>query len=118
MQRNWDLLRKIMLHIEAQPESQCQLRADDWPEYGEDEVNYHLNLLIEARLVKGECSVRRSAIVQCRVTGLSWAGHEFLDSIRGESAWLNIKKEVKARGLELGFDVVKLAAGKLAESLF
>ena len=41
------------------------------------------------------------------VDGLTWKGHEFLDTIRSKSVWEKIKSAALEKGLELTFDTIK-----------
>ena len=41
------------------------------------------------------------------VGALTWEGHDFLDNIRNESTWNNIKKIISDKGLPLIIDVIK-----------
>ena len=41
------------------------------------------------------------------VSGLTWAGHDFLDSIRDESVWSAVKKKLTAVGGSASIDVLK-----------
>ena len=50
--------------------------------------------------------------------GLTWEGHNFLDSIRKDSTWSKVKGAVKERGLEQTFDSIKAAAAVLIQNAF
>jgi uncharacterized protein DUF2513 len=97
MTRDMDLIRTLLLWIEAQPQLDgTRWLAPDKPEdvgvsdHSIEEVQYHLNLLIEAGFVEGKSFDAAGTVVFSRLT---WKGHEFLENIKDVSVW----KQVKAR---------------------
>ena len=84
MQRDWDTVRRILLAVEALPTESSQVDSAEIPGIEQEAAAYHLRLLLEAGLIKGGC---RSALgpAWCYATALTWAGHEFLDTIRQAS---------------------------------
>lgn len=116
MKRDWDLIRMLLVELEA---SEGNLFTRDVSGYPEDAVNYHMGLLINAGLAEGECSTGiGSSGTTCRLKRLTWAGHEFLDGIRSKNAWNAVKKVAQDKGLALSFEVVKLAAAHVIKSMF
>ena len=106
MTRDWNLIRKILIRMEEEPGSRYELRAGDWPDYDVDVVNYHLNLMIEAKLIGGQCQVRRTTTVLCVVREITWKGHELLDTIRKDTIWNRIKQAAIDKGVDLTFDLI------------
>jgi hypothetical protein len=95
MQRDMDLVRDLMLRIEADPVLDGNRfiafnKSDDFPGHSVDEVTYHVDLLLEAGLVKGHSGNPNPLISQ-----LTWKGHEFLDDIRDPSIWASVKERTK-----------------------
>lgn len=92
MKRDMDLIRELLLRIESfeiepggttpslRPAFDTELQIDG---YTPDQVDYHLNHLIDAGLVEGQCSADHYFILQ----RLTWAGHDFLDSVRDPEIW-------------------------------
>lgn len=107
MKRDWDTVRRILTRLEEMPSG--ELRPDDFAD-DEDVTNYHMNLLIEARLVEGACQVSRTNINRCKLTRLTWNGHELLDSIRRDSIWNRIKTKAQEKGIDMTFDVIAALA--------
>lgn len=106
MKRNNELIRRIILKIEDQPEALADLTASAWPADNEDEVNYHLQLLIEAKIIEGTCQVRRSSISHCRVSRLTWKGHELADAFRRDTTWASIKQVAIDKGIDLTVEII------------
>lgn len=98
MKRDMELIRELMLAIESQ-DGDFNYESIEALGYDEHQIDYHLELLIEEKLVGGEVHHLMggsSPIIQ--VDKLSWSGHEFLDNARNESVWKDTMKQVKERG--------------------
>ena len=113
MKRDWDQIRRILIALE---ESQGgMIRASDFDD-PEPVVNYHMNLMIQAKLVEGQCVVNNAHVRSCRVERMTWKGHELLDSIRQQSAWNRIKKAAMDKGVDLTLDAIMVLAKNLLSS--
>ena len=107
MKRDMDLVRELLLKLEAEP-----LDGNLWPlepdalgiaDHSPDEIAYHLVLLIDGGLLDGEREQSGGFVAR----KLTWAGHDFLDSVRDAKVWRTTKDRVKAAG---GFSIEILAA--------
>lgn len=108
MQRNWDLIREILLYIETLPDFDTPVLAKNFVGYDDETVNYHLWLLIQSGLIVGACTGNTPKKgLFCKATCLTWQGHEFLDSIKQDSTWHKIKTMTKEQSLSLSFEVIK-----------
>jgi Hypothetical protein (DUF2513) len=92
LKRDMDLVRKILLAIEAHPDERL-LTEPLISGSSAKVVNYHLRLLYEAGFVeavtwKGGNKIDFGAI------GLTWRGHEFLDTARDETIWQKAKTKL------------------------
>jgi hypothetical protein len=109
MKRDMDLVRTILLEIEAyKPEPGTFIlfrNHGDSPIDGYDagECFYNLRLAIDAGLVRAGQD-HGSAVA---VHGLTWKGHDFLDQIRDPEIWRITKEGAKQAG---GFSFELLAA--------
>lgn len=105
MKRDMELIRKLLLSIEENPD---QLEVEG---YDEDCIKYHSMLLIEAGLLDGDVSyyLSNTSIVPdfVSVNRLTWDGHEFLDNIRKEEVWNTIKTEFKDASISTVFNIGK-----------
>jgi len=119
MQRDWDVIRKILLKVEALPTEASKLTSDEFASVGIDAeaAVYHMRMLIESGLIVGECNSGERTIF-CYARRLTWEGHEILDKIRREAMWARIKETAREKGLDLTTDVVKAAAKSLVSQLF
>lgn len=101
MRRDMDLLRAILLAVEENPDP-YELVTPKIEEHDELEVCHHIALLADAGLVTAR---DRSAIgVYYWSAGhLTWAGHEFLDLVRNDALWDEIKRRVHEASDGLAF---------------
>lgn len=91
MKRDMDLVRQILLAIEASPEPTL-------PQHpvitgvSESDVIYNIMLLKQAGLIDGNDFRAMGQPMPVYISiGLTWAGHEFLDAARDESRWAKAK---------------------------
>ncbi|NJS13804.1 MAG: DUF2513 domain-containing protein [Sphingopyxis sp.] len=119
MRRDFDLIRAILLHIESAIQFDAE---DDWFQYEHDDqqaVGYSLHLMREQGLITSHLSPEYS-IAQSQshhdVT-ITWAGHDFLDSIRDDEIWRKTKEGAKQAG-GFTFDLLKsLSKGFLKKKI-
>ena len=76
MRREKELVLKILLEIEEYCDGLGPRLIDSVEGYSEDQVEYHLRLLVNAGYVETSRSSERF------VRGLTLAGHDYLDTIR------------------------------------
>ena len=109
MKRDWDLIRKILLQVESLGDTQSQIEGVEGMDA--ENVSYHINLMVEAGLVIGDCTQGLDGPLRCSASLLTWAGHEFLDKIRSAGVWNKVKAMAREKGLSLSFEMIKTAAG-------
>jgi len=89
MIRDLDLCRQILFALEdgslGSDPNNIAIEGFD----NVQQIAYHCHLLIEAGLVRGDIMESGGYGVppDARPYGLTWAGHEFLDSARPQSRW-------------------------------
>jgi hypothetical protein len=118
MRRDLSLIREILIAVETSDQSwgmDVPVIADHQREH----IVHHVGLLLDAGYI--------TAIDASTLDGrdfmqihLTWAGHEFLDALRSESAWAKVKDAVKRAGGSLSFELIKevgLSAAKEALKL-
>jgi len=125
MKRDMDLARELTLRIESMvppaglfdpflnlDPSEHAMKFDG---FTVAEVHYHLHLLAEAGFLDGVKELRGSTCVM--VKGLTWKGHDFVDSVRDPEIWRETKdgaKKVGGFSLEL---LVALAKGLIKKKI-
>ena len=129
MERNLDVIRNLLLQIEA----------SGWGFIETDEIckkidierevaDYHLKLLyqagfIEAAIVRGKEGLAHSKKIQrdedyivfVKPWSLTWEGHEYLDTMRDPEIWKKTKESVKEVG-SFSLDTLKSVAKGLIKT--
>lgn len=118
MRRNWEIIRELLTKVEK-----CALPTDivrlcDFPQECHAEISYHMALLIEAGLIKGQIVQTIGLdIKDFLVQKLTWQGHEFIDAIRSDTIWQKTKSKFTEKGISMTFDLVQAVAKEAAASL-
>lgn len=117
MKRNMDLVRKILLALEAHPHG---FAPADFTVAGYDQetIGHHVWLMAQGHLVTAEdVTVSENAGPTALPESITWHGHEFLDLVRNETVWKKLKAELKDRAITLPFELLQALAMKIAKSL-
>lgn len=116
MKRDMDLIRQILVQIEAYDGSVGEIFTLSIDGHSDDDVNYHLILLAEAGLIDA-VSAETFDSTDVEVRRLTWAGHEFLDSARSNKIWDGAKAyAIKTTG-SLSLEALKLAIPHVMKTL-
>jgi hypothetical protein len=116
MKRDFELVRKILTCIEESEGVGHQVNVDI-DGYTEDQIMYHLMLLSQADLIFAtDVPMQHKIYIMAR--GLTWEGHEFLDSIKNETVWNKTQQAVKDKGGSVSFEILKIMATGYAKTLF
>ena len=104
MKRDMNLVRELLLKLEALPlppgvlatiyPSDPALAVDG---FSADDIYHHLRMIVDG----GFLQVHRSGFAasgQLLFCGISWAGRDFLDSVRDPKIWEKTKKGAEAAG--------------------
>ncbi|HWD28285.1 MAG TPA: DUF2513 domain-containing protein [Rhizomicrobium sp.] len=121
MQRDMDLIREILLKLEGiqlPPGAMLIASVDEEelqiPGRTPAEVAYHLGLIREHGFINAPGSQPMDGIT---FRGLTWQGHDFLDSVRDPAIWRDTKEGARKAG---GFSVdvlVALAKGLIKKKI-
>ena len=111
MKRDMELVRKLLLHIEQeytyQPLDSRHIEIDG---YSKEHIAYHLKIMDDGGLIDVQNStVMVGNIHRFVIDGITWNGHEFLDSVRNDGVWSHTKESLKPVG-SASFEVVKSIA--------
>lgn len=102
MRRNMDLIRELILKLEAidfEAGTTVYLDANE-PEvaiegYRADDIDHHLTLLGNAGFLLPSTT---RPMIGITFRGLSWEGHDFVDAIRDPIIWAKTKNGAAAAG--------------------
>jgi len=117
MKRDLDLVRKILLAMEAEAHGFAPAPFTI-PGYDQEVIGHHVLLMIEGRLITGVAITAQGDGSPTALPGsITWTGHEFLDATRTDRVWTKIKTEMKDRGVALPFTLVQELALKLLKGM-
>ncbi len=113
-----DLIRSLLFHFEEKPDHKPE-KETRLPGYDEATVKYHLLLLAQAKLIDFEPeSSSTGRIIRVIPIGLFWSGHEFLDTVRNDKVWNQVKDRAREKGTEMPFEIMKSMALEIAKKFF
>ena len=78
-------------------------------EYDKNTIAYTVIKLYEADFIQAN-------IDQMYVTGITFDGHKFLDSVRSKSIWNEIKDSIRKNGIDISINAIWAAVAKIIES--
>ncbi|MEC0089914.1 DUF2513 domain-containing protein [Paenibacillus macquariensis] len=121
MKRDMEVIIETLKFIEENNENNPKLVIKlDNQEFGL--VQYNVGLMFEHGLIHATpVKVSGSRVVEYLVKGLTWEGHEFLDSVRNDNVLEKAKSLAKEKGsklFDLPFEIIKGLAVKAAQSYF
>ena len=97
MKRDMELVRSILFALESSQQNAA------FEGYDDDTVKYHKALVIEAGLADGSSlksgTGNREVPAAVMLTRLTWSGHEFLDTVRSDTVWVNTKQTFASKGI-------------------
>lgn len=99
MKRSLDLIREILLAIEDyEPERISSLQTISPTDFsGTDAQNYHhIKMLVDANFI--DLAGRPDMQANYPVSGMTMAGHDFLDAIRDQGVWDKTKDRLGKAG--------------------
>jgi hypothetical protein len=109
MKRDMELVRTLLLKVEEMPIEAGNAVSIDWADeffeivgYDRDTAIKHFELLMEAGFIAAPSG---QGMTQFVFTGLSWNGHELIDSIRNPEVGSKTKAGMKAGG-GIGLDLM------------
>ena len=107
MRRDLDLIRKIILAVEALPGGSLnqELKLDG---YTREEVGYHSYLVVDSGLALGEdVGFMEDTSPIWQISQLTAAGHDFADSARNDTTWNKAKGLLMDKGGSFTIEIVK-----------
>jgi len=104
MKRDMDLVRKILLLMEASSQNQ----VPNIEGYSSNEVGHHVYLMMQAGLIDGADITSMDDDYRIAIpTELTWQGHDFLDACRNENIWNRAKESLRLVGGDVPIAVMK-----------
>ena len=117
MERDMELVRKILLKIEEEYVAQ-EIFNLEIEGYDLKTVAYHCEIMCEAGLIARYKPFHiMSVVANFQVGRLTWEGHDFLDKIRSDTVWNKVKSTIKKRGLPMILDTIKTIATTIISAM-
>ena len=117
MKRDYELARKLLFFLEAKPTPEA-VECPRIEGYDDLTIKYHLLLLAQAKLIDFEPELTKTGrIIRVLAFNPSWQGHDFLDAVRNERVWSQVKAQASEKGTALPFDVLKTLAIEAVKKL-
>lgn len=105
MKRNLEIIKKILMAVEASEEPLQEVDG-----VTDAEFVFHVYLLIDAGFIKGAYQMNGDGVpVVALAQALTWKGCEFIDNARNETVWQKAKEFMKQAGGTVSVEIFKLA---------
>lgn len=100
-----DLVRKILLALEAAPPSGLLLEIEG---YQASTVGHHCHLMADGGLILAIDATTYSDLLPVAIPrSLTWQGHEFLATMKDDTIWAQAKENVLKPAGGVAFTVLK-----------
>ncbi|MCB5725314.1 DUF2513 domain-containing protein [Mitsuokella jalaludinii] len=110
MKRDLDLLRNMLLKMESLDSSHGTVRLYTFKDLCDDEavLSLHIHLLLDAGFIEATDIVHLDdAVDDFLITRITFDGYDYLDSIRNDSIWNEVKQKISSVGGSVSLDIVK-----------
>ena len=117
-QRNFDLIRAILLKIESYPpNTPIQASHLTFEKYPLEVVFFHVEMLKDADFIDAIItkSHNRCGFVIKKIT---WKGYEFLDNAKNDTIWKKFKDEAEKKGSSMSMTIVNSLLTAAAKKYF
>lgn len=114
MKLDYDCVRSILLELEEKPRFSEELRLTPTPveeifealdRYSDEDILYSIEIMKDAELIKANLQYGSISFITGYVSGITYKGHELLDSIRDRKIWQRLKQLLSAAGATT-FDII------------
>jgi hypothetical protein len=121
MRRDDDLIRKLMLDLEVA--NSRVFHTHEVPSYTQDQVAYHLALILKGGLAEGSEPRYPSdgsdptIPVAVFVSRLTPDGHDFIAEVRDDTVWAKVKERIAKVGGSVSLEMLKQVAGAVVKQM-
>ena len=115
MKRNLDLIRAILLYIEEAEQYPVYSDTIEIPEATEEMISFHVQLLADAGYINylDATACGGEGLVCYYINRLTMAGCDYLDGIRDDGIWKNVKAQLSSAACSVTLEVVKSVASSI-----
>lgn len=125
MRINYDCIREVLMRLEDIIVLDKDLEFNDvdldelcaeLPDYEKQDVAYSLLMLDEAEYIHANIIGADGGIVNILVSGITFEGHKYLDTVRSSPIWEETKKTFKEKAIEMTIETIILVAKSIIQS--
>jgi hypothetical protein len=104
MKRDMDIIRRILLAVRDSDTVTREVEGVSPLEFG-----LHAQLIVEAGLATGSIATGKHGmeVKAALLFRLTWAGHDFADSVQDDNVWHKAKKRLMGPSLSWTFDILR-----------
>ncbi len=120
MERNWNIIREILLRLEESVTPNTNLNMSSFEKFDEQTVAYNMRYLRDSQCIDAlivESTGGDNLINVAVAKHLLPLGHDLLDSIRNDSVWNQIQERFESRGLDMTVDLVISAGRRIIDAM-
>lgn len=125
MRLNYDCIRDVLLSLEdmfvlnEDLETNIIIVSDlceELPDYSKQDIAYSLVMLEEAGYIHAHIQYADDCILDIIVSGITFEGHKYLDTVRTSAVWEETKKTFKEKAIEMTIETIMLVAKSIIQS--
>ena len=106
MKRDLNLVRRILLDIEASPPGEL-IGEFNYDGRSKAEILEHVQLLLDANFIDGQMVLGNMGQPEdCVVMRMTWAGQEFLAKAKNETVWKKVMAQAEEKGMSTSMAVI------------
>lgn len=117
MKLNPDCIRDVLIAMENQPFNH-QIDFDDFvpllSSYSSDDIEYTCLKLKEAGFIRATTSSDCESDIVVSLIDITYSGHQFLNDIRSDTVWNNVKEVSKKVGSHSVSAISQIATGVIS----
>ena len=116
MKRDLDLIRQILLTVEEDHDGKQAITSLYISGYSRTTVQYHIRLLAEGDYLDVN-QIDTFAGTTYHIQGMTFKGHDYLDTIRDNTVWTQTKERLAQVGNTASLALVKATATEILKAL-
>lgn len=125
MRMNYDCIREVLISLEDLIVLDGNLESNlvtleelctALPDYEKQDIAYSLMMLDEAEYIKANIMDADDCIINIFVSGITFEGHKYLDTVRSLPVWEETKKTFKEKAIEMTIETIILVAKSIIQS--
>jgi hypothetical protein len=108
MKRDIELVRKLLLFFEEKKDGR-PVEVPPIDGYDKLTIKTHLVMLYDASLIRCEPTLSSTSdrVIEVLPFELTWAGHDFIQTMRDDNLWKKAKEYVLKPGASWSFEILK-----------